>query len=392
PPPPQPFSQLSQLLRPGLAEVAGPLRCDQERCTYETYSRACLDAHAKSHAGRRLYECDVCRMRLTNGANLRRHRMRHTGVKPYECRACSKRFFRRDHLLEHMSTHSKTASRRLPWQCPVCGKGFQRQIAMRAHYQNEHVREGEWSGSVCKLCGFSATCSQSLHAHLAAQHGLQLGSAPAPLLLPHHFLAPLELNAEAESPPGSPRPSQASPNSSQASPNSSQTAPNNWQAVPGAARSAGGAGGVQSAPAAAAIKAEPPDEELTAPEEADGPAATAGPRLARGGACQPPANGAAGEVSAETNCAVSPSSSSSRLRSLLQDRRPASRSSGVSSPSAARRSHLCTLCGILFPDQTLYFMHKGCHAENNPWKCNICSEVCHNVYEFNSHLLSQPHQ
>lgn len=52
----------------------------------------------------------------------------------------------------------------------------------------------------------------------------------------------------------------------------------------------------------------------------------------------------------------------------------------------------CLFCGIEFPDQTLYFLHKGCHSESNPWKCNICGEQCNNVYEFNSHLLSKSHQ
>lgn len=52
----------------------------------------------------------------------------------------------------------------------------------------------------------------------------------------------------------------------------------------------------------------------------------------------------------------------------------------------------CSFCGITFPDQTLYFLHKGCHSETNPWKCNICGEQCNNVYEFNSHLLSKNHQ
>lgn len=52
----------------------------------------------------------------------------------------------------------------------------------------------------------------------------------------------------------------------------------------------------------------------------------------------------------------------------------------------------CYFCGIEFPDQTLYFLHKGCHSESNPWKCNICGEQCSNVYEFNSHLLSRSHQ
>lgn len=52
----------------------------------------------------------------------------------------------------------------------------------------------------------------------------------------------------------------------------------------------------------------------------------------------------------------------------------------------------CLFCGILFPDQTLYFLHKGCHCESNPWRCNICGEQLFNVYEFNSHLLSKIHQ
>lgn len=52
----------------------------------------------------------------------------------------------------------------------------------------------------------------------------------------------------------------------------------------------------------------------------------------------------------------------------------------------------CAYCGIGFPDQTLYFLHKGCHSDANPWKCNICGEQCSNVYEFNSHLLSKSHQ
>lgn len=64
------------------------------------------------------------------------------------------------------------------------------------------------------------------------------------------------------------------------------------------------------------------------------------------------------------------------------------RTSGKRSLSALQ----CMFCGIGFPDQTLYFLHKGCHSDANPWKCNICGEQCCNVYEFNSHLLSKSHQ
>lgn len=59
---------------------------------------------------------------------------------------------------------------------------------------------------------------------------------------------------------------------------------------------------------------------------------------------------------------------------------------------AIKNTLQCSFCGIAFPDQTLYFLHKGCHSETNPWKCNICGEQCSNVYDFNSHLLSKSHQ
>ncbi|KAH1027078.1 hypothetical protein HUJ05_000646 [Dendroctonus ponderosae] len=86
-------------------------------------------------AQRKAFDCDICKMKFSNGANMRRHKMRHTGVKPYECKVCQKRFFRKDHLAEHFTTHTKA----LPYHCPICNRGFQRQIAMRAHFQNEHV-------------------------------------------------------------------------------------------------------------------------------------------------------------------------------------------------------------------------------------------------------------
>jgi KRAB domain-containing zinc finger protein len=131
------------------------MRCDQ--CDFDTRSFALLQAHQRAAHNHRHqlqlqqcdqnggggggpdngndpkkpFQCDICNMKFSNGANMRRHRVRHTGVKPFECRVCQKRFFRKDHLAEHMTTHNK----KLPFHCPVCNKGFQRQIAMRAHFQ-----------------------------------------------------------------------------------------------------------------------------------------------------------------------------------------------------------------------------------------------------------------
>ncbi|KAM7346203.1 uncharacterized protein ACRADG_012158 isoform 2-T9 [Cochliomyia hominivorax] len=125
-------------------------------------------------ASRKVFECDVCNMKFSNGANMRRHKMRHTGVKPYECRVCQKRFFRKDHLAEHFTTHTKT----LPYHCPICNRGFQRQIAMRAHFQNEHVGQHDLV-KTCPLCSYRAGSMKSLRIHFFNRHGIDLDN-PGP--------------------------------------------------------------------------------------------------------------------------------------------------------------------------------------------------------------------
>lgn len=65
------------------------------------------------------------------------------------------------------------------------------------------------------------------------------------------------------------------------------------------------------------------------------------------------------------------------------------RSAGMrKSPDA---SMSCSYCGIVYFDQTLYFLHKALHSDSNPWKCNVCGLQCQNKYDFNSHILSIAH-
>lgn len=148
-------------------------RCD--RCdAYETINETSLILHLAtcqgtesnnendSQTNRKLFICDICNMKFSNGANMRRHKMRHTGVKPYECKICQKRFFRKDHLAEHFTTHTKS----LPFHCPICNRGFQRQIAMRAHFQNEHVGQHDMVKS-CPLCNYRGSSMKSLRVHFS---------------------------------------------------------------------------------------------------------------------------------------------------------------------------------------------------------------------------------
>ena len=52
----------------------------------------------------------------------------------------------------------------------------------------------------------------------------------------------------------------------------------------------------------------------------------------------------------------------------------------------------CQHCSIQFPNQTLYFLHRGFHSEgSNPWRCNGCGKICTDMYDFNTHLMSDSH-
>jgi len=51
----------------------------------------------------------------------------------------------------------------------------------------------------------------------------------------------------------------------------------------------------------------------------------------------------------------------------------------------------CNPCSIVFPNQTLYFLHRGFHSEANPWRCNACGHLSTDLYDFNTHLYSVAH-
>ncbi|XP_073966497.1 uncharacterized protein isoform X1 [Choristoneura fumiferana] len=398
---------------------------------------------------RKLFECDVCNMKFSNGANMRRHKMRHTGVKPYECRVCQKRFFRKDHLAEHFTTHTKS----LPYHCPICNRGFQRQIAMRAHFQNEHVGQHDLV-KTCPLCSYRAPTMKSLRVHFFNRHGIDLdnpgtGNNSVSLLAagianaayadgtmdasainalgalgsglsvsvaaaysdsgdsngersvdnatpPMHYLTPhVEIsmadNNETFSPGQSNHNSDSRMNGEgPSSPQSGDSA----GAVASSSLSAQLPAGITPSITLIPIKQEPNTQEESG-----------------GGESQGEANGGDKRgVSSSLSSLIKVSPLKSLLREDLRRRisaRGRARGSNASraSPSeggvitsthgeaaAAPASLVCSFCAITFPDSTLYFLHKGCHCDSNPWKCNICGEQCCNVYEFNSHLLSKSHQ
>ncbi|XP_031783733.1 zinc finger protein ztf-16 isoform X1 [Nasonia vitripennis] len=417
------------------------------------------EGHSGHRSHRKMFECDVCNMKFSNGANMRRHKMRHTGVKPYECRVCQKRFFRKDHLAEHFTTHSKT----LPYHCPICNRGFQRQIAMRAHFQNEHVGQHDMVKS-CPLCHYRASTMKCLRLHFFNRHGIDLDNpgpnsstslmsscspgeamSSAPLsdsgdstgnrsadnaTPPMHFLTPHveisipypEQNSAMRNP--SPAPLNGdSPNSPQSADSNSNAPTSSHHQLPVNTISS---------------------HSISEGEQIITPSISLIPIKQ-----EPNSNGLLDENGATSSNLPLPSLIKvSPLKSLLRDdlrRKLSSSNSNLNNnnnsnhnnnnnnangssnnnvnsnkinnagnstninhvnnnphargepPTSTRPDQRstglqCSHCRITFPDQTLYFLHKGCHSESNPWKCNICGEQCCNLYQFNSHLLSKSHQ
>ncbi|KAG5886976.1 hypothetical protein JTB14_006618 [Gonioctena quinquepunctata] len=489
----------------------GSFKCN--KCEFETTRQSLLTAHiTQVHSTnevemevennnpppdrihRKMFECDVCNMKFSNGANMRRHKMRHTGVKPYECRVCQKRFFRKDHLAEHFTTHTKT----LPYHCPICNRGFQRQIAMRAHFQNEHVGQHDMVKS-CPLCSYRAGSMKSLRIHFFNRHGIDLDNpgpagSQASLLAaaaqqgfsiegtlnslnqltgslsvsvsggggganysdsgdstgnrstdnatpPMHFLTPHVEISMADAPvavfPASPGeqkaniPAQSEDSSQQMNgecPNSPQSADSNSNAPSSSHIQPNSLRMDQETNITPSISLIPikqePGEEYESTKRNGSMNSSTSP------------SGSVQLQSATSSC-LSSLIKVSPLKSLLRDdlkrkiinRSGSNRGRSTASPSGnpemspndnatttngvitstgleqpsesllwkamGKRSLSglqCIFCGIGFPDQTLYFLHKGCHSDANPWKCNICGEQCCNVYEFNSHLLSKSHQ
>uniref|UniRef100_A0A1B6FGT3 C2H2-type domain-containing protein n=1 Tax=Cuerna arida TaxID=1464854 RepID=A0A1B6FGT3_9HEMI len=417
-------------------------RC--ERCeNYETLSHSALLAHMTQCQGpadgdprnRKMFECDVCNMKFSNGANMRRHKMRHTGVKPYECRVCQKRFFRKDHLAEHFTTHTKT----LPYHCPICNRGFQRQIAMRAHFQNEHVGQHDMIKS-CPLCSYRANSMKSLRVHFFNRHGIDLdnpgpstgnGTAESSVSAggcsdsgdstgarsadnatpPMHFLTPhVEISMTDPVPA---HPTQYSPTQVIEQSTATCLTVNGGGQLPQEGSTAGDCPG---SPQSADSNSNTPSSSVRVEQDVT-PSVSLIPikqepeddkRLS-----EPVRLQATSSSYSSTLIKVSP------LKSLLRDdlkRRGTAVTLGRARPDGSPSTALpesngstspdwrctplkrtsaslqCVFCGIGFPDQTLYFLHKGCHSESNPWKCNICGEQCCNVYDFNSHLLSKTHQ
>ena len=214
------------------------------------------------------------------------------------------------------------------FQCPVCKKRFQRHIAMNAHFQNEHIGQVQ-NEKICRLCSFRAGGISSIRLHLLHEHNIDLDTPTACL--------------------ADPEPENSTPSSSS-----------------------------QGSVTVQLIKAAPRFSPSTAS------AAKGGQQLCKEG---PPMEQAK-DLSIR---------STSTKRNSSQDsvgepkRQRADYEEDEEDINGGSNNFRCINCSIVFPNQTLYFLHRGFHSETNPWRCNGCGQVCVDMYDFNTHLVSDAH-
>ena len=271
------------------------------------------------------------------------------------------------------------------FQCPVCKKRFQRHIAMSAHFQNEHIgSNGKSSEKFCKLCtSFSNGDIVLLRKHLLNSHKIDLENPVSCLVDAEHSPSPITITKVPSSPTslisfsgkkgrkkGTTRPHSPDDDSSSASSLSDN--------ITSTSSSSSATPEQRLSPPVilgqVLVKPEPLEEEatdLTIPKASE--------------ASQPQLSPLKRAKSASPIQSRSSIAKRAKIESKHKQKPIVPEESGLAA------KFQCYHCQITFPNQTLYFLHRGFHSDIDPWKCNGCGQSCVDMYDFNTHLVSVSH-
>lgn len=279
------------------------------------------------------HRCDRCDYESISHAALVSHLANCSSrSKMFECDVCQMRFSNSANMRRHKMRHTGVK----PFECRICGKRFFRKDHLQEH-STTHTKANPFK---CPICTRGFQRQIAMRAHFQNEH-VQQGDAPiktCPLCeytatsmksLRVHFYKRHGIDLDQPSSGGERSPENVTPPMHFLAPQVEISHP--------------------QSPASPQM---PADDEMG--ENVESP----------GGSPQ------SGDSNAPTSSHGPPEPV--HLKSIL--------------------SQTCQYCGIAFPDSTLYFLHKGCHSEASPWRCNICGDQTANVYDFNSHLLSKNHQ
>lgn len=267
-----------------------------------------------------------------------------------------------------------SGSKSLPFMCPACKKRFQRHIAMNAHFQSEHISGPSSSGErSCKLCGTTQPSLTHVRNHLRAAHNIDLDN-PAKCLVedPATFQASKYSVLEASLRSGSSHESESEPSCSNIDMSESSRSNSPLPAHHNPSSS-------EQSPERCLfpIKAVQQEDDNSQVEDL-----SVRRHVSRG---QSPV-----QLVTRSPRPESPAAKRQRVHDSPSPTMTNLPSQPPSPPPGSK--YTCLHCNISYPNQTLYFLHKGFHSDSNPWRCNGCGYQASDLYDFNSHLFSVAHQ
>lgn len=137
------------------------LICD--KCGKKFSGRTSLSDHVRSECGRMpLYECTVCRKRLSTAGILKTHMLLHQSDTPYQCDKCGKTFKVKAQYKSHLKTRHTDYK---PYKCHLCPKEYPYRESLLTH-MTVHTGIKRF---LCNNCGKRFTCISNLQAHRKVQ-------------------------------------------------------------------------------------------------------------------------------------------------------------------------------------------------------------------------------
>nr|XP_020511113.1 zinc finger protein ZFAT isoform X1 [Labrus bergylta] len=191
----------SALMRHQIQKHSGmQLACSSPDCTYTTPDKYKLQAHVKTHKGKKKsVSCPVCQQSypehrlkhhiktshpdslpaqgiglmvqraekcpycdsyfVKNSSDFQRHIWEHQGVKPYLCSMCDYASRSSSNLRAHMNRHNTDRSH----LCDLCGKKFKSKLTLRSH-RLSHNDEGKQFQ--CSQCDHTSASKRYLLRHM----------------------------------------------------------------------------------------------------------------------------------------------------------------------------------------------------------------------------------
>ncbi|XP_023346763.1 zinc finger protein Pegasus [Eurytemora carolleeae] len=275
----------------------------------------------------------------------------------------------------------KEKTKPLAFMCPACKKRFQRQIAMNAHFQNEHISPSSGPGErTCKLCGGVSPSLAAVRQHLKIVHKIDLENPTQCFEETRNQVgakysvleASLRSGYQDESEPSCSNidmyeSGQSSPQSISPSPAHTPTSSESPERSLFPLKPEGFFHLEEDDPQVEDLSIRKPVLTSPLPSKRFSP----GPRSPR---------------------PESPSAKPSKKIKLRDGSPSPAFSQPASVPVSSGSGFTCNHCNIVYPNQTLYFLHRGFHSESNPWRCNSCGHISSDLYDFNTHLFSVAHQ